>query len=253
MPRMERRTFAGGTAAQIRDFVAGCRDAAHVRIERCAELPPEDYAVLGELARVEHLELGRCAQLTDEALAPFSRLSALRELVLDGAVKLRGPGLAHLPDRPLRRLQLDALWELQGPELARLPRSLRSLRLLECYRVSDTGLMHLAECADLEDLSLVFCPVHDAGIAWLASLRRLSTLYLLARDITDRSMGHLAELPSLARLTLYNCDAISDAGMELLARSRSLREVEVAYCKVTEDGLEKLWAIPGLRRAEFIE
>ena len=51
-------------------------------------------------------------------------------------------------------------------------RRLRKVRLDRCRRVTDSGILRLAqECVDLRELSVVFCWVTDSGVAAAVATR----------------------------------------------------------------------------------
>jgi len=102
--------------------------------------------------------------------------------------------------------------------LARLP-TLRMLDLSRCTHISSISLVALAATVALTTLDLSFCSnITDAGVQVIA-----------------------AALPELHTLILAHCLAISNVGVEALARVSTLRVLSIRGCScVTDEGLKAL-------------
>lgn len=85
--------------------------------------------------------------------------------------------------------------------------------------VTDAGLVHLAQLAQLRRLNLSRTAVTDAGLAQLGGLGALEVLNLYGTGVTDAGLAHLHGLASLTKLYLWET-AVSDAGVAALAAAR---------------------------------
>ena len=200
-------------------------------------------------------------ELTDASLLHLRRLTHLRMLDIS-RTRISSPGLEYVK-------LLTTLTVLNLPEgitskgLAEL-KPLHRLRAisLDRTRVTDEGLQALASFPHLEALDISGSPVTDAGLRVLKQLPHLKRLTLngnitdagavqLARaapalevlDISqtmigDAGMASIAELPALK--TLYANKKLGDRGLQALAKSRSLRTLDLTGTPVTDAGVNHL-------------
>jgi hypothetical protein len=105
--------------------------------------------------------------------------------------------------------------------------------------VTDAGLVHLAGLKKLERLGLNDTQVSDAGLVHLADLTALQALSLDFTHVTDAGLIHLSRLSELDSLTLIKTQ-ITDTGLPHLARLTKLRELYLAGCPVTDQGVSDL-------------
>lgn len=91
---------------------------------------------------------------------------------------------------------------------------LTSLQLQSAAAVDDAGVAAIAEgLPSLRELNLKQCKrLTDAGVAALEPLARLTSLSLGAMGVTDAGLGMLARLRSLEELELQFCWHFGDAG-----------------------------------------
>jgi Leucine-rich repeat (LRR) protein len=165
-----------------------------------------------------------------EVSAPFGRLVGGAGLTMDPTVT----------DGQLARLKVLT--------------TLRRLNLSECDKITDAGIAHVAALKQLTWLELGYTQVSDAGLAKLAALKDLELLDLrdtqvtmpaalklaaalpklhvlagfgyvngaseirLDAGVTDAEIAHLKLLPNLARITLFQCGQVSDAGLAAVAK-----------------------------------
>ncbi len=123
-------------------------------------------------------------------------------------------------------------------------RNLAKLRSLEELvlggnSIGDKGLVHLTGLTKLNYLILWGRNFTGKGFIHLRNLQSLRTVNL-ENDIENETLGHLAALPHLENLSLHNIRGISDRDMALLARSRSLRTLDIAGTQVTPQGVKHL-------------
>jgi len=91
----------------------------------------------------------------------------------------------------------------------------------EDTELSDTGLVHICEFAELQTLNLSGTEVTDAGLVHLKKLTKLKTLDLWATHLTDAGLVHLRGLTRIQTLNLAET-VITDAGLEHLQGLTSL-------------------------------
>ena len=191
-------------------------------------------AYVAELPSLKGLYLGAIggSQVTDAGLRHLTKLTSLEELYLRGE-HMGDAGLAYLRDLP--RLEYLALYgsHFTDDGCAHL-KDIASLRILSFYedrcRITDAGLVHISNLANLENLSLsVTGPVTDEGIAHLVKMRSLRKLDIGSSQVTDRGLAHLKQIKTLERLDLPQRDQrITDIGLAHLAELPNLKCLHVS-------------------------
>jgi Leucine-rich repeat (LRR) protein len=200
--------------------------------------------VLAGMSRLRELNLYR-AELTNAGLA---RLAALRELEsLDlrysrvtaaGVEKLR----AALP-----KTRVEFSGGARGSKTkaglpAKLDPKVRTLSLARSS-VSDADMRALAALRGLEELDLEGTEIGDLGLAELRGLTGLKKLRLGSTTVSDRGLASLSAMTALTELSLSG-SLVRDLG-DLPA---SLETLDLSNTKVTSAALERVAALPRLKR-----
>lgn len=90
-----------------------------------------------------------------------------------------------------------------------------------------------------------------AGLMELRNLEKLRTLRMDRVKVGTAELEAVAELP-IERLYVSNSQ-LSDAGCKVLAKSKSLRRVDVSNNPITVDGLKELSSLQTLRQLRFVK
>lgn len=182
----------------------------HLRYFSCQDTVASDDG-FEALARSRTIEViwGRdCHNLRDRGFAALSRMPALRKLSVS-CLKVSDDALALLPDFP-------ALVELMP------------------MGVPDEGYRHIARCAGLESLVLMYCrEAGDRSTEHITRLPRLRKYFASYNRITDRTPQLLATMPTLEEVTFSACAGITDEGVAALAALPRLRTLRVSGRHVT--------------------
>lgn len=161
--------------------------------------------------------------VTDDSLKQLADVQNLRKLRLPGSL-ITDDGLKHLAAHTgLKDIDL-------GVTL-----------------VSDTGVDDLVKLSNLESVGLSGTRLSDKGVAKLASLPKLRTLNIGYTKVTDLCLEHLAAT-GVKELMLYNTD-VGDAGLLKVAELGGLQQLtklDLRGCKVTDNGIKALKALPEL-------
>lgn len=191
-------------------------------------------------------------ETSDAAIAAFSACPTLTHLdfnngsgehpiITDAGLA----GLARLENVKILRCEMG---KVTGAGLSAIAgwKKLEELNVRHCP-VDDAAKPHLAKLSNLKELNLEYCKI--SGSAVTALVKDLPQLRLLAVDgikITD------ADLPLLAATELTNLSvgdtAITDAGAETLATSKSLKSLSLHDTKITDAGIVALAKMPKLER-----
>jgi hypothetical protein len=110
---------------------------------------------------------------------------------------------------------------------------------LDQAQVTDTGLKHLLGLKDLQQLSLRGTLVTDNGLGQLRSFKNLGSLTLDRTRVTD---GGIAQLKGLTRLQYLSLNGmpLTDAGLVHLGELTTLRHLSLDQTQITDAGLAHL-------------
>lgn len=91
--------------------------------------------------------------------------------------------------------------------------------------ITDAGMGHLKELADLEMLKLFGTnAVSDVGLSHLREMTKLNDLFIGGvTDITDTGMEHLKGLTNLESLNFFGTTKVTDTGLEHLRGMKYLK------------------------------
>jgi hypothetical protein len=159
----------------------------------------DGFEALGRSRTLERFWGRECPSFGTRGFLAFSRMPALRTLGI-GCGNVDDAALATLPAFP-------------------------ALRELTPIGFQDSGFRHVGRCERLERLTCMYC--RDTGDAATVHIASLPIRYYYAglTQITDRSLEILGGMRSLEEVELYECKAVTDAGLPHLARLPRLRQV----------------------------
>jgi hypothetical protein len=134
-----------------------------------------------------------------------------------------------------------------GPGFVKELKGLRRLGFI-LATITDNNLEFIGGLLNLEELSLVQCPlITSAGLLHMVSLMKLEELRLSSTKIDDEGLVYLKDLPALQRLFL-RLTSVSDAGLPILETFQNLRELELSGTNVTDKGLAGLAKLRSLKK-----
>ncbi len=166
-----------------------------------------------------------------------------------GVVMRGGPSLPDVNIGPADRQALAAAARL-GVSVVPLGAGNHFIEL-HCTNANAFGDSELAALRPLAPqtvwLNLGGTRITDAGLLTVAQFKNLTRLHLNRTAVSDRGLPQLAGLQWLEYLNLYGT-RISDAGLESLAALKRLRTLYVWQTGVSDSGLERLRsALPRLQ------
>ena len=209
---------------------------------------------LSKLPALEVLDLRGNMEAGDMTLDVLGKLPKLRALkhrstavTDDGIERLAASGsLAAV------LMQDFAITNAAGPALARIG-TLESLEIFRCQGFGSDGVRALAPLKKLGRLTLRDLPeVSDTGLAVLADLPALErlTLHELA-SVGDDGLRHLGTVTGLESLDIWSLPKMTDATVDVIARLPALKELSLRETGVSDAGLAKIAALPGLESLTF--
>jgi hypothetical protein len=117
---------------------------------------------------------------------------------------------------------------------------------LKRTNVTGVGFRHLHGWSQLESLDLEQSRVTDDGLQHLAGLTGLTSLSLKRTNLSGKGFRHLHTLSNLASLEL-NESLITDDGLQYLKMLASLKKLNLEKTKIGDEGLRHLASVPNLR------
>ena len=203
----------------------GLSSLQSVDLSYCRKLTDKGLVVLAEgCPDLRALRLAGCRFVSSGSLQALSKnCPDLEELCLHGCVNVNDDGLSDLVTgcRRITSLDLNKCVNVGDRGVASISEasasSLRTLKILDCYKVGDESVLSLARfCARLETLVIGGC-----------------------RNVTDESILSLANSPckdGLRILRMDWCLNVSDASLSaVLARCRSLEALDIGCCEEITD------------------
>lgn len=201
------------------------------------QIGDEGVLHLANLRNLRTLQLAKTG-ITDRGLEVLGDVACLKELDLAGT-SITGRGFAHLS-------RIDSLTHLdlhgsdvndEGMEYITDLSHLESLNLGNT-RISDKGLECLKDQEHLTVLRIDRCTgVTDAGLSHLTEIAELQELDLSSTPITDHGLRHISQLGSLRRLNLSGTP-ITDDGLVCLF-GLDLWEIDLRGTNVTSEGMDR--------------
>jgi hypothetical protein len=113
--------------------------------------------------------------------------------------------------------------------------------LIDGEEVTDTGIKALANCKNLETITLRFArKVTDAGIKELAVLPKLQVLYLVAMTLKGSAFEAFTGSKALESITLESVGDFTDHGAKQLAKIPNLKELKLHVGGMTPAGIKAI-------------
>ncbi len=133
-----------------------------------------------------------------------------------------------------------------------LPR-LREVGIGDRPGITDAGIITLKQFPKLQVLHLGGSSITDAGLTHFRDFKKLSVLgFSGITELTDEGLVQVAALKTLRALDLAVTGA-GDKTARTLSENVYLTELNLAYCPLTDQGLEYLHSIKGLRLLNVVQ
>jgi Leucine-rich repeat (LRR) protein len=210
---------------------------------------------IAELTALQSLDLS-FTMVNDVGLESLPALTELEELNLGGS-RITGINLGFLKLLPkLKKLAFNGIQRRNGGA---------------CWTptIGDLDMDTIAALSNLEELSLGIgvslgrtgvpagggncrltggIQISDLGLAKLAKLKKLRVLDLSGARLTPRGLKALESLSQLERLSLWHIKALDDSAADALTFLPNLVSLDISYTSAGDATLERLAALPGLKR-----
>ncbi|XP_010918416.3 uncharacterized protein [Elaeis guineensis] len=251
-----RSFYPGVTDSDLSVIAAGFRILRVLNLQNCKGVTDSGMIILGNgLQMLQSLDISHCRKLTDKGLTAVALgCCSLRRFHLAGCKSITDDLLQALSRScsHLEELGLAGCNNITDSGLSFLANGCRYIKYLDvskCSKIGDVGVSRIAEVSSssLKTLKLLDCyKVGDKSIFSLAnSCHNLETLVIGGcRDVSDGSMKSLALAcaNSLKNLRMDWCLNIADLSLScLLSNCRYLMALDIGCCdKITDSAFQAL-------------
>ncbi|KAH0681930.1 hypothetical protein KY289_019682 [Solanum tuberosum] len=211
------------------------------------------------------LHLAGCRFVSDSLMKALSKnCHYVEELGLQGCTNITNSGLSVLVEgcRRIKYLDINKCSNIGDIGITSVSEAcsltLRTLKLLDCYKVGDDSILSLANyCKNLETLVIGGCrnisdePMKSLAASCSNSLRKLRMDWCL--NITDSSLDCIiSKCRELEVLDIGCCEELTDAAFQQLGSENfmlGMKILKVSNCpKITVEGIKKL-----MKSCEYLE
>lgn len=244
--------ITGITDAGIASIGSGLCSLQSLDISYCRKLTDKGLSAVAEGCQdLRSLHLAGCRFVTDGTLQALSKnCHNLEELGLQGCTNISDSGITDLVNgcQKIKFLDLNKCSNIGDIGISSVSElcssSLKTLKLLDCYKVRDESILSLAKfCENLETLIIGGCrDISDDSIKQLAascksSLKNLRMDWCL--NISDSSLSCiLMQCRNLEALDISCCEEVTDAAFQGLGEVElSLKVLKVNCPNVTVAGI----------------
>uniref|UniRef100_A0A5B7BC03 Putative F-box/LRR-repeat protein 4 n=1 Tax=Davidia involucrata TaxID=16924 RepID=A0A5B7BC03_DAVIN len=248
----------GITDAGMVAIGCGLSSLQSLDVSYCRKLTDKGLsAVAAGCCGLRSLHLAGCRFVTDAVLQALSKnCHNLEELGLQGCTNITDSGLTVLVDgcQWVKHLDINKCSNIGDIGISSVSEacssSLKTLKLLDCYKVGDESILSLAKfCKNLETLIIGGCrDISDESIKSLAascnrSLKNLRMDWCL--NVSDSSLNCiLSQCRNLEALDMGCCEEVTDAAFQGLGNGGfelRLKVLKVSNClKITVVGIGML-------------
>jgi hypothetical protein len=130
-------------------------------------------------------------------------------------------------------------------------RQLKSLRKVKLTgsRINDEYVEQLSGCTKLEIIELVDTRITDRSLAILGQLKNLRQVILaFCPGVTDRGIMELGKLSELEAFVLTDAPNVTGTGLAALQTATKLRELDLSWSPITDEGVKVLGKHPALQK-----
>ncbi|KAL7132184.1 hypothetical protein ABFS83_12G055000 [Erythranthe nasuta] len=281
---LSRSFYPGVTDSDLSVIAAAFTSLRLLNLHNCKGITDKGLSAIGSgLPCLQSLDVSYCRKLTDKGLSSVAKgchglralhvmgcrfitdslLSALslncnnlEELGLQGCTNLTDSGLTVLAEgcKRLKHLDLNKCSNIGDIGISNVSKacssSLRTLKLLDCYKIGDDSILSLAKyCKNLETLIIGGCrdlsddAIKSLAFACYGSLKNLRMDWCL--KVSDTSLVCIFLMcRNLEVLDVGCCEEVTDSAFQGLGSEDcklSLKVLRVSNCeKITVDGMSKL-------------
>ncbi|XP_061679233.1 F-box and leucine-rich repeat protein 13 isoform X2 [Syngnathoides biaculeatus] len=233
----------------------GCHNLLHLDLSGCSQVTATGFAYISEACPyLREVLLNDVHDLSDNAIsALMARCHCLASISLLEAWQLSDAAVKAIAEvAKLKSFSLEGnnhVSHVSWKALCSGSRGLRRLHVVHCHKMGDTALKSVATLRNLQYLDISLCSrVTDKGLLTLAEspsankLRELNVSYCC--QITDAAIGVIGHrFTKLSHLNLSYCEQITDAALECLMGS-SISSLDISGCNIQDDGLAALEEVP---------
>ncbi|KAK7357927.1 hypothetical protein VNO80_17224 [Phaseolus coccineus] len=277
---VSRSFFPGVTDSDLAVIANGFTCLKILNLHNCKGITDAGMKAIGEGLSLQSLDVSYCRKLTDKGLSAVAKgcsdlrilhmagcrfvtdgvlealsknCRSLEELGLQGCTSITDNGLIYLASgcQRIRFLDINKCSNVSDVGVSSICRafssSLKTLKLLDCYKIGDETILSLADCCgNLETLIIGGCrdvsaeAIKSLATACGSSLKNLRMDWCL--NISDSSLSCvLSQCRNLEALDIGCCEELTDASFQFISNEESalsLKILKVSNCpKITVTGI----------------
>ncbi|XP_077452272.1 F-box and leucine-rich repeat protein 13 isoform X1 [Stigmatopora argus] len=233
----------------------GCHNLLHLDLSGCTQVTETGYSYISEACPfLREILLNDVYDLSDNCIsALMANCQSLSSISLLEAWQISDAGMKAIAEvAKLKSFSLEGnnhVSHVSWKTLCSNSRGLRRLHVVECHKMGDTALKSVASLRSLQYLDISLCSrVTDKGILTLAespSANKLRELNIsCCSQITDSAITVIGQrFPKLSHLNLSHCEQLTDVALESLMGS-SVTSLDISGCNIQDDGLACLEEVP---------
>ena len=230
----------------------GSKKLIYLDMSRCPQITIQGYYSIAKgFPSLETFILAMNYTITDQAIIQaVQKLTNLQVMDLQKCIDLTDQSIKFLAEcRTLRKISLDQTFKISDAAFKTLIKycpDLTDVKIIDCARVSDNTMKHLAGLENLVNLSVADCSrLSDAGVRNLSEGSSIGVIRSLdftnVNKLTDISLYRIGKaIMNIRRLSLAYCENITDSGIEYLLPLVHLNEIDLSGTTISDETLAKL-------------
>ncbi|KAL5014145.1 hypothetical protein ScPMuIL_008415, partial [Solemya velum] len=225
-PKLNTVSFLGSPLLTDETFkrLANWKKMKKIKVEGNHRISDVGVKTIGKLCpNLEHVYMADCQRLTDVSLKALAGCKNMSIINFADCVRITDTGVRYIADG------------LCGPKI-------RELNLTNCIRVGDMAMVNIHKrCHSLAYLSVCFCEhISEAGVELLGQTHSLTSLDLSGCNCGDQGLSALGNNTRLRDVTLSECVAITDLGLQKFTQQcKDIERLDLSHCMQITDGAVK--------------
>ncbi|XP_048356504.1 dynein regulatory complex subunit 6 isoform X2 [Sphaerodactylus townsendi] len=229
----------------------GCHKLIYLDLSGCLQITVEGFkSIAKSCSGIQHLVINEMPTLTDRCIqALVGKCQKIISVEFNEAPHVSDIAFKALAECQLIKIKIEGsnrVTDLSFKMMSKHWPCLDRIGMIDCQKITDTGLKLIAPLANVAVLNLSDCTrISDAGLKSFAEgfagskIRELTLAN--CSTITDNTLIIIAErCIRLVYLNLRSCHAVTDTGIEVLTMLPSLTHINISGIDISDHTLDAL-------------